>query len=253
MSGEQFASTINPSQEQRQRAGALALLMGAGCAILIALAGTRAEHLPTLVLIVNVLLVLLGVFVSVLAFLQFRATRAPAILALALGFLLLSLATAPQLLLQLPFVADLALAAAVIAYASGVGCLAWVVLAGDGVAGHTRHSAVAAGVDGLAEELSQPLCAITANADAISRLLDREQPDLDEVRAALADIVGDVDRVSDTLRDAQQRLDGRGAPPAMVGVGAVLPVAPQRRRGARRATGRNEGQGRRLPDPVSDQ
>lgn len=252
MSGEQFASTINPSQEQRQRAGALALLIGAGCAILIALAGTRAEHLPTLVLIVNALLVLLGVFVSVLAFLQFRATRAPAILALALGFLLLSLATAPQLLLQLPFVADLALAAAVIAYASGVGCLAWVVLAGDGVAPHTRHSAATGGV-GLAEELSQPLCAITANADAISRLLDREQPDLDEVRAALADIVGDVDRVSDTLREAQRRLDGREATPALVGAGPVLPGAPQRRRGARRATGCNEGHGRRLADPVSDQ
>jgi hypothetical protein len=252
MSGEQFASTMKLSEGQRQRAAALTLLIGAGCAILIALAATRAEHLPTLVLIVNALLVLLGVFVSVLAFLQFRVTRAPAILALALGFLLLSLATAPQLLLQLPYVADLALVAAVIAYASGIGCLAWVVLAGDGVARRTRHSAAAGGV-GLAEELSQPLCAITANADAIGRLLDREQPDLDEVRAALADIVGDVDRVSDTLREAQQRLDGRGAPPAMVGVGPVLPVALQRGRGAPRATGRNEGYGRRLPDPVSDQ
>jgi C4-dicarboxylate-specific signal transduction histidine kinase len=65
---------------------------------------------------------------------------------------------------------------------------------------------IAAGavVDRVTEELHQPLCAITANADAIGRMLDHEKPDLAEVRAALEDIIDDAGRASRTLRDAQQ-------------------------------------------------
>lgn len=56
----------------------------------------------------------------------------------------------------------------------------------------------------LANELNQPLCAITANADAITRLLERTPADLREVRAALADIIADAGRASDTVRSARR-------------------------------------------------
>ncbi len=59
-------------------------------------------------------------------------------------------------------------------------------------------------IETLANELNQPLCAITANADAIGRLLERDPADLREVRAALADIVADVDRASETLRSVRR-------------------------------------------------
>jgi hypothetical protein len=102
-----------------------------------------------------------------------------------------------------PF-ANLALPGAVVAYALAVGRLIWVSLTENAATRRSHHVEVGDVVHGLAEELSQPLCAITANADAVSRLLEREQPDLAEMRAALADIVGDVDRISETLRQAQQ-------------------------------------------------
>jgi len=54
----------------------------------------------------------------------------------------------------------------------------------------------------LADEVNQALCAITANADAIGSLIDKPQPDLGEVRAALADIVSDAERASQAVRGA---------------------------------------------------
>ena len=41
----------------------------------------------------------------------------------------------------------------------------------------------------IAHEINQPLAAIMANAEAARDLLDRDPPDLAEVRAALEDIV----------------------------------------------------------------
>jgi len=63
-------------------------------------------------------------------------------------------------------------------------------------------------LDEVAEQLAQPLCAITANADAIGRLLEHEHPDLAEVRAALADIVNDAGRASEALRAARRSTAG---------------------------------------------
>jgi len=60
-------------------------------------------------------------------------------------------------------------------------------------------------LDALANELNQPLCAITANADAVGRLLEREPADLREVRAALADIIMDAGRASETLRSVRRQ------------------------------------------------
>lgn len=58
----------------------------------------------------------------------------------------------------------------------------------------------------LAHELNQPLGAILNNAQAASRLLAAEQPDLPEVRAALEDIVRDDGRAADIIRHVRALL-----------------------------------------------
>ena len=52
----------------------------------------------------------------------------------------------------------------------------------------------------LAHEINQPLAAIRSNAEAIQSMLEAERPDLDEIKAAIADIVSDDARASDTIR-----------------------------------------------------
>jgi signal transduction histidine kinase len=52
----------------------------------------------------------------------------------------------------------------------------------------------------LAHELNQPLAAILHNAEAIQSLLAVEKPDLDEVRAAISDIVEDDGRAGEIIR-----------------------------------------------------
>jgi len=126
MSGEHRVSTMSPTLGQRQRAAAFALLMACGCALAVPLADTRVPLFSGLGIINDTAFALLGLIVAALLYLQFRTTRAPAVLVLASGFLLLSLTTLPQLLresqgafidLRLLFVADFSLPAAAIAYA----------------------------------------------------------------------------------------------------------------------------------------
>ena len=52
----------------------------------------------------------------------------------------------------------------------------------------------------LAHELNQPLTAILSNAQAGLRFLDRENPDVDEVREILSDIVADDKRAGEVMR-----------------------------------------------------
>src|SRR6186997_246722 len=125
MSGEHRVSTMSPTLGQRQRAAAFALLMACGCALAVPLADTRVPLFSGLGIINDTAFALLGLIVAALLYLQFRATRAPAVLVLASGFLLLSLTTLPQLLresqgafidLRLLFIADFSLPAAAIGY-----------------------------------------------------------------------------------------------------------------------------------------
>ncbi|MGI9243722.1 MAG: two-component regulator propeller domain-containing protein [Verrucomicrobiales bacterium] len=51
----------------------------------------------------------------------------------------------------------------------------------------------------IAHEVNQPLFAIVSNAQTARRLLDRDPPDLDEVRDALGDITSDGNRASDII------------------------------------------------------
>jgi C4-dicarboxylate-specific signal transduction histidine kinase len=52
----------------------------------------------------------------------------------------------------------------------------------------------------IAHEVNQPLFAIVSNGQTAKRLLDRQQPDVDEVREALTDIVNDGNRASDIIK-----------------------------------------------------
>lgn len=52
----------------------------------------------------------------------------------------------------------------------------------------------------LAHEINQPLTAIRSNAEAIQSMLESERPDLDEIKAAIADIVSDDARAGETIR-----------------------------------------------------
>ncbi len=359
MSSEPYVLSVHPTLAQRQKASALALLMICSCVLALPLADEHVSRSTTLVLIFDTALTVFGLVVAALLFMQFRVTRIPAVLALACGFLLMSLTTAPQLLraaqdafvdLRLQFISDLSLPAAAISFAllrrssaarvdasrvasiiaggiaatvalaalatwvtaasgdsgvsapSGAATLLWRVLAtallcaslvvavallrrarssvlglwllvaliawlldvvlraaapdygsvswhlarsygvlgtacvmvallaenatlysrlvrtfaGREAAGSQRGTAADV-VRAISSELHQPLCAITANADAIGQLLKRPRQDLAEVRAALDDIVGDAQRASETLRSAQRMLAGVNRAPAVTG------------------------------------
>ncbi len=61
----------------------------------------------------------------------------------------------------------------------------------------------------LAHELTQPLAAILSNAQAALRLLAAEPPDVEEVRASLADIVDDDKRAADVIKGVRALLTAR--------------------------------------------
>lgn len=52
----------------------------------------------------------------------------------------------------------------------------------------------------MAHELHQPLTAILSNAEAIQNLLQAKRPDLEEINAAIADIIEDNIRAAETIR-----------------------------------------------------
>ena len=70
----------------------------------------------------------------------------------------------------------------------------------------TRVGAMGAFAASLAHELTQPLAANLANAETGVRLLAAPQPDLDEVRATLADIVADERRAGDLVQKLRRFL-----------------------------------------------
>jgi signal transduction histidine kinase len=52
----------------------------------------------------------------------------------------------------------------------------------------------------MAHELNQPLGAIMSNAEALQAMLELEEPDLDEVRAGIADIIQDDNGARETIQ-----------------------------------------------------
>lgn len=72
---------------------------------------------------------------------------------------------------------------------------------------HLMRVAVAAEIaSSLAHELNQPLSAILNNAQAARRFLDMPTPDIEEVRAALDDIVEDDQRAGNVIRKLRSML-----------------------------------------------
>ncbi|MBW1852495.1 MAG: PAS domain-containing protein, partial [Deltaproteobacteria bacterium] len=60
----------------------------------------------------------------------------------------------------------------------------------------------------IAHEINQPLTAILSNAQAALRILRHDQPDLDEVEAALYDITADDKRAAEVIRRLRKILKG---------------------------------------------
>lgn len=74
----------------------------------------------------------------------------------------------------------------------------------------------------LAHELNQPLSAILGNAQAAQKFLDRPEPELDEVREILADIVRDDKRARDIILNLRQMLKGDESLHTLVNLESVI-------------------------------
>lgn len=69
-----------------------------------------------------------------------------------------------------------------------------------GLAHVTRVTALGELAASIAHEVNQPLAAVVANAAAAQRWLDRDSPDLQEARTALASIVDDGNRAGEVIQ-----------------------------------------------------
>jgi C4-dicarboxylate-specific signal transduction histidine kinase len=74
----------------------------------------------------------------------------------------------------------------------------------------------------LAHELSQPLGAILRNAEAAELFLQYDAPDLDELRAILADIRKDDQRAGDVIERLRAMLQRRSIEPRPLAMGELL-------------------------------
>ena len=127
MSNEHFVpSTLGPGLGLRLGVLVLALLMLGGGLLVTPLANNATPGFNPLLLIADAVMVTVSGIVAMLLYGQFNQTRAPALAALASGFLFVALTTLPQLLrisrdgsfnTRLLFVTHLALPIAIIGYA----------------------------------------------------------------------------------------------------------------------------------------
>jgi PAS domain S-box-containing protein len=74
----------------------------------------------------------------------------------------------------------------------------------------------------IAHEVSQPLAAIVANANAALRWLDRPQTDVAEVRAAVARIVGEGHRAGEVVASIRSMFGKSDSDKGLVDVGLVI-------------------------------
>ena len=92
----------------------------------------------------------------------------------------------------------------------------------DNLAHAGRISLLAQLASGLAHELSQPLGAILRNAEAAELLLQVATPDLDEVRAILADVCKDDHRAGEVIDHMRALLKRRGLARARLSVAELI-------------------------------
>ena len=74
----------------------------------------------------------------------------------------------------------------------------------------------------LGHELNQPLGAIRANAEAAARFLSDRNPDLDELREILRDIIRDDQRASEVIQRVRALVKGRSFRPEQLDIVAVI-------------------------------
>ena len=86
----------------------------------------------------------------------------------------------------------------------------------------TRASSLGALSAALAHELNQPLAAILSNAQAAQRFLAAEEPSIDDVREALADIVADDRRAGEIIRRLRSLLQRGDREESLVNVNDVV-------------------------------
>lgn len=74
----------------------------------------------------------------------------------------------------------------------------------------------------LAHEINQPLTAIQSNAEAAQRFLSRPEPDIDEVRQILEDIIRDDIRASNIIQKIRALLKREAVPFAVLGLNDLI-------------------------------
>jgi signal transduction histidine kinase len=74
----------------------------------------------------------------------------------------------------------------------------------------------------LAHELIQPLAAIRGNAQAARRLIDAKKPDIEEVKAAIEDIVRDNSRAVYTVQNVRAIFQREAVAMSSVDLGEIL-------------------------------
>jgi C4-dicarboxylate-specific signal transduction histidine kinase len=77
-------------------------------------------------------------------------------------------------------------------------------------------------VASLAHELAQPLAAVLSNAQAALRLASRANPDLEEIKTALSDIIEDDQRASAILNHVRSILKKHTVAPHRVNLNAIV-------------------------------
>ena len=86
----------------------------------------------------------------------------------------------------------------------------------------TRVSTMGALAASLAHELNQPLTGILSNAQAARRFLEGKSPDLDEIRAILADIVADDKRAGEVIERLRELLRKGGSQPERLDLNGLV-------------------------------
>ena len=92
----------------------------------------------------------------------------------------------------------------------------------DDMARMSRVSAMGELTATIAHELTQPVGAIITNAQACRRLLNRSDPDLEEVRTALAEMVTDCSRANKVVGRVREFLRRGEAEKAPVDLNAIV-------------------------------
>lgn len=92
----------------------------------------------------------------------------------------------------------------------------------EGLMRITPVASMAAHMSPMVYDMTQPLSAIRTNAQAALRFLNKDSPNLEEVRCSLQDIIEDNQRASDVLRGLHQVLQRKPVGGTELGINAAV-------------------------------